>query len=186
MKLFWEKTNLQDDSWKVHTCVKQSSIPNAGLGRFSLDVIQKDTVIRKQNITTVEDFLSFGEVHEKTSRVITFENPQQIDHLVNILSENNNTVPIDEIKMKLTWFYAGNVHLSPYMSTFSGYLNHSVNNNVSSRVVKENDKVYLEQYASKYIEINDELYTNYQNLVFPQYYYEWCKANKQSIVTEYL
>lgn len=103
-----------------------------------------------------------------------------------ILSENNKTVPIDEIKMKLTWFYAGNKHLSPYMSTFSGYLNHSVNNNVSSRVVKENDEVYLEQYASKYIEINDELYTNYQNLVFPQYYYDWCKQNHQSIVTEYL
>lgn len=185
MKLFWEKTNLQDDSWKVHTCVKQSSIPNAGLGRFSLDVIQKDTIIRKQNITTVEYFLSNEEPYEKTSRVITFENPEQIDHLVNILHDNS-TVLIDEIKMKLTWFYAGNQHLSPYMSTFSGYLNHSVNNNILSRVVKENDKVYLEQYASKYIEINDEFFTNYQNLVFPQYYYDWCKANQQSIVTEYL
>jgi ABC-type transport system substrate-binding protein len=186
MKLFWDKTNLQDESWKVYTCVKQSSIPNAGLGRFSLDVIPKDTVIRKQNVTTVEDFLLCKDVHQKTSCVITFENLDQIDHLVNILHENNETISLDEIKMKLTWFFAGNQHLSPYMSTFSGYLNHNVNNNVSSRIIEENDKVYLEQYASKYIEINDELYTNYQNLVFPQYYYDWCKANNQSVVTEYL
>ena len=186
MKLFWDKTNLQDDSWKVYTCVKQSSIPNAGLGRFSLDIIPKDTVIRRQSIKTLEDFLLHYDVHEKTSQIITFENPKQIDHLVSILHENNNTISLDEIKMKLTWFYAGNQYLSPYMSTFSGYLNHSIDNNVSSRIVKENNEVYLEQYAVKYIDIGDELYTNYQNLVFPKYYYDWCKENQQSIVTEYL
>ena len=47
--------------------------------------------------------------------MITFENIDEIDHLVNIFHENSKTISIDEIKMELTCFFAGNKHLSPYM-----------------------------------------------------------------------
>lgn len=41
LKLFWERNENFDNSWKIKTKVKLSSIPGSGNGRFTLENIKK-------------------------------------------------------------------------------------------------------------------------------------------------
>ena len=117
----------------VKTEIKSSNIPNAGRGRFFLEDLDKDTIIRKQTIDSDELF-----VFKKGCNL----------ELVNLdyLKSFGHTQPNDD-----------NYDDSIYLNNPPLYTNHSKEPNIYF-IFKENEKFTL---TSKNVKKGDEMYQDY-------------------------
>jgi len=135
----------------VKTEVKLSNIPNAGKGRFFLEDLDKDTIVRKQIIDSDELF-----VFKKGCNL----------ELVNLdyLQSFGHTQPNDD-----------NIDDSIYINNPPLYTNHSKEPNIYF-IYKENEKFTL---TSKNVKKGEEMYQDYSIYKKVEWFENYLKEQKK-------
>lgn len=183
MSLFWKKYKNPDCTWLINSIVKKSTIRNAGKGRFTLDKIKKDSVIRRLKLIDLDDYIKMekenNEKYTTEAYTVIFKNTTDLDNLVYYFNSSKQDSE-EDIKLKITWFSFG-LNETLYLDSFSNFYNHSDNNNLYPSF---NNKGYLEWIALRDIKENSELFIDYNKWVFPDFFIDWCKKNKLSTVID--
>lgn len=176
---FWLKENSK---FEVKTEIRESSIPDAGKGRFILEDIKKGHLIRKLKIINVKDYINILKLdkYDDTNYFITFTDYNDLDLLVEYFT-SFTLLDEEEIKIKISWFIA-TMNDKLYIQSHSSYYNHSDNSNIK-RVIEEE---YLCHYANKDIDKNSELFINYNDYNMPEYYLKWCNDNNIKDILSFL
>jgi hypothetical protein len=164
----WEQKS--NTFFTVDTLIKQSTISNAGNGRFANQDIKVGDIIRKDPIISVEDF-----VDKNQFGCIQIKNYNELDKLKKYFESSNKP----DICKYMGWFIFGiNNILFVYSNSY--FTNHSDNNNKTKNIFK---KTYLKPYnlsiCTTEIKKGEELFWDYNNMgQFPDFYLEWCKHNQ--------
>lgn len=176
---FWLKENAD---FQINTIIKQSTIDGAGKGRFTLEKINKGDLIKKTTIIHIKDYLNILKSNENndTNYFIILNNYDDINMLFEYF-KSFKLLNEEEIKIKMSWFI-GHINNKLYIQSHSNYYNHSVNCNIEYRF----DDKYLYQYANKDIDKDSELFIDYNNIKFTDYYLKWCCDNNIDDVLSYL
>jgi len=173
----------QRQPWDMHSeagfavpvCVKPSSIPDAGLGRFTLKPVAKGAVVRADKIKSVADFIADGGVHEEETVAISLPDASAIDDLVAHFSKGNPD-SVAHVRKMMSW-YMGGVGIERtdgkalnYVLAHSFITNHGNNHNMRTYV--ENGVLFYK--ACRDIEAGEELLTTYHEYSLFQETKTWC------------
>lgn len=168
---FWErKNNKPDINFQVE--VKNSNIPNSGLGLFSCEFIPKNSIFKTiNNYISVNEYIELAsEYYEESTKknyIIFFDNIKDIEKLVTYFN-NFKLLPINDIRKYMSWFMAIKNN-KIYLNSYSNHLNSSENNNLYYEII---DNI-LHVKTNKNINIGEELLFNYQLYEKCDFYENW-------------
>ena len=114
-------------------------------------------------------------LNKSLSDTILLKNIDDINKLVEYF-KSFNLLSEQEIIEKIGWFI-GHYDNKLYIHSYSCFMNHSYNNNIITYI----DNGYICHKSIKEIQKNQELFLNYKNYNFPDFYLEWCKKNNLKI-----
>ncbi len=170
LTLPWERLQPHpDDGFRVKTEIKQSTIPEAGLGRFVLEDVPAGTTIKSSLLVPVTSPDIF-----QRNRCIYMQSQADIDYLLNrylrISSDaDNNKKRLADFIVTENW----DGKLIVYIRSTSGFINHSANSSIVKSI--QNDHVNI--VVIKDVAKGDELLLNYQLLHEVAFYDHWCRKN---------
>jgi len=164
--------------FKVPVFMSHSSIPDGGLGRFTLMPVAKGAVVRAEPIKDVAKFIATGGVKEQETVAIRMRDASDIDKLVAYFSKGDPDSEAHVRKM-MSWFMAGvpvertdGLPLT-YILAHSFHTNHGHNHNMHT--VEENGVLFYK--AVRDIAAGEELLLNYKEMGLEEHAREWCSQH---------
>jgi len=159
----------------IPVCVKPSSIPGAGMGRFTLVPVAHGDVVRRDPIKSVADFINDGGAYEIQIVAISVPDASAIDDLVAHFSENNPITEAHHRKMMSRDIGGVGIERTDgqalnYVLAHSGTNNHSNNHNL--RTFVENG--VLVHKACRDIAAGEEMFVNHHEHCLFQDTKTWC------------
>ena len=90
--LSWEQDSQHPEAgWKVKTKVAQSTVPNAGLGRFVLEDVPKGTILREATIVDAPSTVEAADGFKpRPGTVILFHNQEELVRTLEKLARSQN------------------------------------------------------------------------------------------------
>merc|ERR1712008_268675 len=152
-----------------------SSIPDVGVGRFTIMPVAKGAVVRVDPIKETADFISDGGVDEQGTVAIRIRGASAIDDLVKHFSQIDPSSEAHVQKM-MSWFLAGvpveRTDGPPltYLLGHSFHINHGKNHNCHT--VVEDGVLYHK--AVRDIAAGEQLFLNYKDMGIEQHTRTWC------------
>eukprot|EP00927_Polykrikos_kofoidii_P024428 TRINITY_DN2221_c0_g1_i2.p1 TRINITY_DN2221_c0_g1~~TRINITY_DN2221_c0_g1_i2.p1 ORF type:complete len:258 (-),score=37.02 TRINITY_DN2221_c0_g1_i2:54-827(-) len=179
--------NLHSEvGFDVPTEIKDSTIPNGGLGRFIKEFVTAGSVIRADPIISVQDFISSGGVSPSQTVAIEMLDAGDMDALVEHFAASRES-SLEHIRTMISWFVAGvpaertdRGRPLVYLLAHSFHSNHSDAEHANIETVVENG--LLLQKTVRDISPDSEILLDYTTMGIEDFAKTWCAENRVSDV----
>lgn len=162
---------VPNDGIKCKTIVKQSSIPQAGMGRYALEFIPKGTVIFKLKIIAPSNIDALF-TPDKMVRLESIEDMFEL--AINYM--DNIKCSFKDVKYVFENYIFGQDTNVIYTATQSGCVNH--NTNEKANLVGYAKDGYYYKVATKDIKKGQEIFQDYSTFKYPNFYFDFFKRFK--------
>jgi len=159
------------------TVIGESSIPNAGLGRFVAAPVKKGWVIRADPIVSVSSFVVGGGVNKDMTVAIQLRSVADIEDLNAFWSLNATDSEAATMREKMSWYMASVPHYRTDTGKgFSYILGHSfiTNHNSIPNMETQVQDGMLYHKALQDLDAGTELLLDYTSMAVEPFVKDWC------------